>query len=116
MATLKRIKRPWKATHAETKKHDAFYDSPAWRRKRKEILRRDKGLCQYCIEGHRMPGNTVDHTLPRRFFPELSFANSNLKVICDYCDGKKRKIESMCSNRQTCVQNLREGGFIVASP
>jgi 5-methylcytosine-specific restriction endonuclease McrA len=113
MIILKKVKRPWIKQYHETKQHDPYYDTPAWRRKRKEIILRDQGLCQYCEEGKRRPGNTVDHTLPRRFFPEIEDDNTNLKVICDQHDGHKRKIESMCHDRHACVVKLREGGFIV---
>ena len=108
---IKKVKRPWIKQYHE--QHDIYYDTPAWRRKRKDIIRRDHGLCQYCEEGKRRPGSTVDHTLPRRLFPEIEDDNTNLKVICDSHDGQKRKIESMCHDRHACVVKLREGGFIV---
>jgi len=64
-----------------------FYRSRAWRRKRYEALKRDKGLCQLCGRG-RKDGVVlhVDHIEPlsRNWNRRLDL--SNLQVLCEDCN------------------------------
>ncbi len=62
-----------------------FYQSPAWRRAREYILRRDAGLCVRCgaigeivhHKTHLTPGNIND--------PEISLGEDNLETLCRSC-------------------------------
>ncbi len=73
--------------------HDPFYDSKEWRKKRKDILRRDHNECQLCKgKGKFARATTVHHIKPRQIYPELE--------LCDYYtdeDGKQqRNLISVC--------------------
>jgi 5-methylcytosine-specific restriction endonuclease McrA len=90
------------------KVHDPYYDSSLWR----NITRTNKEanpFCFYCErKGIVTIGNTTDHQLPRRLFPELSEEPSNLKTICDKCDAKKRERERHCKTKADCYEILKE--------
>jgi 5-methylcytosine-specific restriction protein A len=63
-----------------------FYKRKAWRRKRREILRRDNHECQRCKARGRYSKATVVHHiqhLDRR--PGLAYTDSNLTSLCDPC-------------------------------
>lgn len=74
-------------------RHKRGYDW-AWVKKREAILRRDNGLCQPCLEAHRVTsGNDVDHKVPKA--EGGSDDDSNLQTICDDCHKTKRAREAM---------------------
>ena len=50
-----------------------FYESPAWRRTRAYILKRDAGLCVHCGE----PGVIVQH--------KIELTPRNLETVCRTC-------------------------------
>ncbi|MGB9521849.1 MAG: HNH endonuclease, partial [Anaerolineales bacterium] len=52
---------------------------------KKEILRRDDYVCQYC--GQRSPYLTVDHVIPRHLGGEYSW--ENLVAACPACNHRK---------------------------
>ncbi len=52
---------------------------------KREILRRDNYVCQYC--GQSMPYLTVDHVVPRRLGGEHSW--ENLVAACPSCNHRK---------------------------
>ena len=60
----------------------AFYESPAWRRTRAYILKRDAGLCVHCGE----PGVIVHHKIeltPRNIDdPAIALGEDNLETVC----------------------------------
>lgn len=63
-----------------------FYNSKEWRKKRKEILIRDKGFCQICRrKGYYRKGNTVHHIIPLRENRSLGLTSSNLELVCQSC-------------------------------
>lgn len=69
---------------------DDFYNSPAWKRKRKAILRRDGYMCRRCRRyGKRTEATTVHHIKHLDSFPELALADSNLISLCDKCHNKE---------------------------
>lgn len=41
----------------------------------------------------------LDHFRPRRFWPELEFANSNLVPMCDSCHARKSGMERHVKSR-----------------
>jgi len=64
-----------------------------WRRQRKRIMRRDKGLCQPCLSGGRVtPATDVDHVIPK--FEGGTDKDSNLQAICNPCHKLKTQAES----------------------
>ena len=58
------------------------YDA-AWQRKRLEILKRDKYLCQHCLKiGRATPADDVDHKIPLRVDSALRLEDDNLQSLC----------------------------------
>jgi 5-methylcytosine-specific restriction protein A len=84
MPKINNIKRPW-VTETEPKRnieHDPFYDSPAWRRLRKQVLK-EQPLCDECQAMDIIEAATVvDHTKPKKQYPELALERSNLRGKC----------------------------------
>lgn len=67
-----------------------FYQTVAWRRKRKQVLRRDEYLCQQCKRyGKRTPAKIVHHVLHYDEYPELGLTGSNLISLCEKCHNKE---------------------------
>lgn len=70
---------------AENRDHD-FYNSPIWKRKKKEILKAQHNECQRCKEkGKYKRARTVHHSKYLRTRPDLALADENLEAICDEC-------------------------------
>ncbi|MGM9623797.1 MAG: HNH endonuclease [Butyricicoccus porcorum] len=68
-----------------TASHD-FLVSKVWLRKREAILRRDKYLCQRCLQyGRRREAEMVHHIQARSVAPELALTDSNLVSLCNPC-------------------------------
>lgn len=69
---------------------NAFLESPAWRKLRYKILIRDNHTCLCC---GRTPKDgiilNVDHIKPRKKFPGLALALSNLQTLCEDCNAGK---------------------------
>lgn len=67
-----------------------FYHSTAWRRKRKQILKRDNFECQFCkAEGGYSKANTVHHIKHLTARPDLALVDSNLISCCHACHEKQ---------------------------
>lgn len=67
-----------------------FYNSYAWKIKRKAILRRDGYLCQNCKRyGRLREAMTVHHIKHLEEFPELALVDSNLVSLCAKCHNKE---------------------------
>lgn len=63
-----------------------FYKTPEWRRKRKEILKRDSNECQRCKSmGRYSKGRIVHHVKHLDARPDLGFEDSNLLTVCEEC-------------------------------
>ena len=76
----------------EGREHE-FYCSPDWRKKRRRVLRRDKGECQLCkARGRYRKAVLVHHVLHLKDRPDLA--------LCDtYTDGEgveRRQLISVC--------------------
>ena len=72
-------------------RHERGYGSE-WDKLRKVILRRDKGLCQPCLEaGRPRPARAVDHVIPK--VAGGTDDPSNLQAICNECHKAKTQRE-----------------------
>jgi len=83
------VKRSGERTNPETiarrRVAQRFYSSPAWRRVRDAVRRRD-GACLECGTRRDL---TVDHIIPRAQAPELAYDPDNLRTLCRRCHGRK---------------------------
>lgn len=70
----------------ERKADRAFYSSTRWKNFRLYLMTSKPdvyALCAECKkEGRLVPANQLDHILPRKTHPELSFEESNLQGLC----------------------------------
>lgn len=65
----------------------AFYDSRAWRRVRREVLRMDHNECQYCKQrGHHTKADTVHHAYHLDEYPQYG--------LIAFVDGKRNLISA----------------------
>jgi len=67
-----------------------------WQAVRHAVLERDEWACVKCGERRRLE---VDHVLPVRTHPELSFDPANCQALCGPCHTKKTRIE--CGHKPT---------------
>lgn len=79
-----------------------FYQSTTWRKKRAEILKRDKHTCVMCLdelEAGKQPSGTldknlhVDHITPIRQDYSKRLDSNNLQVLCQYHHNIKTREE-----------------------
>lgn len=67
-----------------------IHKSTRWKKKREQILRRDKYLCQDCKRyGKRVDATEVHHIKHVDEYPELAFESSNLISLCAACHNKR---------------------------
>ena len=79
---------------------EEFYQSPAWRAKRAQILRRDGYRCRECRRyGRNRPAKTVHHIKHLDEFPELALVDSNLISLCMDCHNKAHPEKAAKKNR-----------------
>lgn len=70
--------------------NQSFYKTTKWKRKRKQILKRDGYLCVECKRYGRMrEATTVHHIKELEDYPELGVEESNLESLCRECHNKK---------------------------
>ena len=75
-----------------------------WRRLRREVMERDKGLCQPCSDqGKVMPAVAVDHIRPKAEGGTDDL--ENLQAICKTCHQIKTESESKKSRAGARVKN-----------
>ncbi|MGE6688945.1 hypothetical protein ACQKFE_13265 [Stutzerimonas stutzeri] len=55
-----------------------------------KLRERTLNLCPAC--GEDGTPNTLDHYLPKEYYPEFSVTTANLFPMCDICQGKKRSL------------------------
>lgn len=66
------------------------YNSPKWRRKRQQILRRDGYMCQHCKRyGKAVQATTVHHIKHADEYPDLAYDDKNLVSLCEGCHNKQ---------------------------
>lgn len=76
-----------------------FYNSEAWKNKRKNILKRDGYMCQYCKRyGRAREAAVVHHKKHYDEYPELGLRNDNLISLCNACHNKEHP-EKMKQNK-----------------
>ena len=67
-----------------------IHKSMRWKKKREQILRRDKYMCQDCKRyGKRVDATEVHHIKHVDEYPELAFDSSNLISLCAACHNKR---------------------------
>lgn len=72
---------------------DAFHESREWLELRYRVLKRSNGCCELC-GGRGSAENPIqcDHIKPRSKHPELALVESNIQVLCKFCNlGKSNK-------------------------
>ena len=74
------------------------YGGP-WRTIRKQILERDRGICQIAAPGCTIAANQVDHILP------VSRGGSwwdpaNLRAACPRCNNGRNRVSNVKASRQ----------------
>ena len=83
-----------------------FYKSRLWRKKRRDILRRDNYECQRCkSKGKYHRAETVHHIKHLKDFPELALVDSNLESLCFTCHNEEHpeKLASQVAERRRQV-------------
>lgn len=67
-----------------------FYKRKEWKRKRREILRRDNSECQKCKRaGGYAKATCVHHKKHLEDYPELALMDWNLESLCDQCHNEE---------------------------
>jgi 5-methylcytosine-specific restriction endonuclease McrA len=65
------------------------YKDTRWKRKQKQILKRDGYICQWCKRyGKKTEATTVHHIKHADEYPELVYTDSNLISLCSACHNK----------------------------
>jgi len=65
----------------------SFYNSTQWRKVRKQILKRDGGICNRC--GGVSKRMIVDHIIPLEIDYSLRLRYDNLQTLCNPCHNIK---------------------------
>ena len=80
-----------KPIHKRESREDKFRNTTAWRNKREEIKKRDRYLCQACLNNLRgtvcrlnTHNLSVHHIKPLKTNFELRLDNSNLITLCSF--------------------------------
>lgn len=76
--------------YTRNKKSANFYNSTAWRKKRKEIMQNYNGLCQSCLSNDKIvQADVVDHIIEYKDDDTLALENDNLIPLCHTCHNRK---------------------------
>ena len=81
----------WQSEAERRRQYAEYMQSPAWRRKRQQVLDRDGGICQGCRKKAAME---VHHLSYRNFGDELLF---QLISLCEDCHNKAHGSPSTAS-------------------
>lgn len=66
--------------------HRRFYKRKEWKRKRKQVLKRDNYECQRCKDaGEFSQAECVHHMYHLEERPDLALTDSNLASLCNAC-------------------------------
>jgi len=77
------------------KKHNPFYDTPEWRHKRRDILKKDKGECQiHKAKGGYKKATHVHHVKHLDKHPELALED----YYTDEHGERRRQLISVCKD------------------
>ena len=85
----------------------SFYGTPERKKARALAYKLSQGRCSNCrreVKG--LHQARVDHKIPRKQRPDLALVQSNLRVLCTYCDaarhsekgGKQKEKEEINAN------------------
>lgn len=89
-----------------------------WNKLRKEILERDKYLCQRCLYKYGITNSKelqAHHIKSRRDFPELVFEQANIMCLCKTCNlqlGTSNKLDFRWHERSTTIEYKTEYNFL----
>lgn len=73
-----------------------FYNSKEWRKKRQDIIKRARGMCEVCWAlGKIKEGREVHHIVKLRTNFDLRLNDDNLVLVCVECH---KDIENRCQN------------------
>lgn len=83
-----------------------FYNSPAWKRLRKQYSQQQRHLCERCLDkGMFRPGEIVHHKIPitpeNVSDPDITLNPDNLQLLCRDCHaavhkpGKRYKVDEL---------------------
>lgn len=75
--------------YMETYEVDSTLFTYKWKKKRKQIIKRDNGLCQRCLIKYNHINSEeleVHHIKSRKKYPELTFEDDNLICLCKTCN------------------------------
>lgn len=84
-------------------KTDKFYLCKDWKKKRKEVLRRDHYECQRCKRNHKVSkATTVHHIKHLKEHPELALDDDNLESLCGDCHNLEHpeKLKDFCKAKR----------------
>ena len=84
-------------------KTDKFYLCKDWKKKRKEVLRRDHYECQRCKRNHKVSkATTVHHIKHLKEHPELALDDDNLESLCGDCHNLEHpeKLKDFCKSKR----------------
>lgn len=80
-----------KPVHTRESREDRFRNTTAWKKKREDIKKRDKYLCQACLNNMRGTVKrlnteklSVHHIRPLKSNFDLRLEDSNLITLCDF--------------------------------
>ncbi len=72
------------------KESNPFYESPRWKHKRQQILKRDGYMCQICKRyGRIREAAEVHHIQHLEDRPDLALDNDNLISLCRTCHNRQ---------------------------
>ena len=87
-----------------------IHKSMRWKKKREQILRRDKYLCQDCKRyGKRVDATEVHHIKHVDEYPELAFQSSNLPQQTTSGERKKEEISPRVGQNFLSVEGTARG-------
>ena len=72
---------------------DAFYNTIRWRSFRQRFLYAHPVCVECDVLDVTTAASVVDHLIPRKEAPELSFVESNCQALCKPCHERKHAVE-----------------------
>lgn len=87
-ALWERVGGDWMAAGMPShRKSDPMKGEPGWARARYEVLIEQKRTCQICGATPAIRPVEVDHIVPRHLAPDRTLDKTNLRVLCEMCNG-----------------------------
>lgn len=82
---MSRIKRTYKNRNYKPLKLERFYKSDRWHEARRQVILRDKGMCQMCGDVGTQVHHKIHLTIRNVDDPEVATNPDNLILLCDHC-------------------------------